>query len=514
MIIWDNKHMKRPRPVQLRKIEQRWQKYTIHQKIKYYMITVFLCIALSVAFNVWVAKFSLGDFNNILSEGSKSSVFIQSIENETNLFKQYMKDRTNESEQLLNQAMKETEKAVYELPFQLKIIGEERYSLTWSIRNCYEVYMEKRNELFEIPQGTIPYIEKLYVVYDIQDYLRGYAVELMNQTLEAGSFAYQAKRAALVFIPATMAIVSILLILIMTELSMIMNRTIVNPISKLVISAKRIANNDFYIEDVPIENNDEVGELTLAFNKMKFATGEYIRALEENRKTLDLLHEEELQKLEVERRLETVKLEVLVNQVNPHFLFNTLNVIGGMAMLENAETTEKMIMALSSLFRYNLKNSSSETMLSQELKVIKDYMYIQKMRFGERLNFEIDCTAEESSTIIPTFTFQPLVENAIIHGLAPKEEGGKIRIRVWTKEGDTFITVHDTGVGMSKEQLEKLKSKLEEDSVSRDSIGVGNVYRRFKIMYPEGQFTIYSRENKGTLIKLQVPKAICENHNN
>ena len=221
---------------------------------------------------------------------------------------------------------------------------------------------------------------------------------------------------------------------------------------------------------------------------------------------MDLFHEEELQKLEAERRLETMKLEVLVNQVNPHFLFNTLNVIGGMAMLENAETTEKMIMALSSLFRYNLKNSSSETLLSQELNIAKDYMYIQQMRFGERLRFEIDDSTEESDVIIPTFTFQPLVENAIIHGLAPKEEGGKIHIRVWKKGEDLFITVHDTGVGMSKEKLEQLKKKLEEGNVSRESIGVGNVYRRFKIMYPEGQFTIYSRENKGTLIKLQIPK--------
>ena len=167
-----------------------------------------------------------------------------------------------------------------------------------------------------------------------------------------------------------------------------------------------------------------------------------------------------------------------------------------------------MIMALSNLFRYNLKNSSKEAILSQELNVVRDYMYIQQMRFGERLKFQIECDVEESSAIIPTFTFQPLVENAIIHGLAKKEEGGKIHIRVWEREGETFITVCDTGVGMPAEKLERLRKKLEEGNVSRDSIGVGNVYRRFKIMYPEGQFTIYSRENKGTLIKLQIPRCM------
>lgn len=500
--------MKRPKPVQLRKIEEQWQSCTIRQKITFYMITVFLCIFLSVLFNVWVAYFSLGDFNNILSESSKTSALVQALENETKFFEQYMKNRTEENEQILQLAMKETKNTVDALPFDYKTIGKERYATTWSIRSCYEVYVEKRDELFAIPQGTLQYIDQLYVVYDIQDYLRGYATELMNDTLASGSEEYRAKMPAMIFIPAVMAIFAIVVILFMMELSTIMNRTIVNPVVKLAEFAKRIANNDFFIEDMPIENNDEIGELIHAFNKMKFATGEYIQALEERRKTLDLLHEEELEKLEVERRLETMKLEALINQINPHFLFNTLNVISGMAMLENAQTTEKMIMSLSNLFRYNLKSSSAEAVLSQELNIIRDYMYIQQMRFGERIQFRIDCGVEESSAIVPTFTFQPLVENAIIHGLGPKEEGGKIYIRVWERNGETFITVHDTGVGMSKEKLEKLKKKLEDGNVSRDSIGVGNVYRRFKIIYPDGQFTIYSREMKGTLIKLQIPKCL------
>ena len=501
--------MKSPRTKKLSTIEKYWQECTIRQKITFYMVTVFLCIFLSVLFNIWVADFSLGDFNGILSESSKSSAFVQAIDNESKLFEQYMKNRTEENEQLLKEAMEETKKSVEALTFNYRLIGEERYSKTWNIRSCYEVYVAQRDAIFQIPQSTVQYVDQLYIVYEIQDYLRGYAAEMMSITLAEGSAAYRQKIPVMILIPVIMAIVSFFIILLMMRLSIIMNRTIVNPISKLVVFAKRIANNDFFIEDVTVENNDEMGELIRAFNKMKFATGEYIRAMEESRKTLELLHEEEMQKMEVERRLETMKLEVLVNQVNPHFLFNTLNVIGGMAMLENAETTEKMIMALSSLFRYNLKNSSSETVLSQELNVVRDYMYIQQMRFGERLKFEIDCRTEENSVVIPTFTFQPLIENAIIHGLASKEEGGKIHIRVWEHDQNIFITVCDTGVGISEDRLEQLKHKLEEGNVSRDSIGVGNVYRRFKIMYPEGRFTIYSRENKGTLIKLQIPYMKC-----
>ena len=91
------------------------------------------------------------------------------------------------------------------------------------------------------------------------------------------------------------------------------------------------------------------------------------------------------------------------------FLFNTLNVIAGMANLEDAPTTEQMIEALSSLFRYNLKNQEKEALLFQELKIAGDYMYLQKMRFGSRVEYEVNCEVDEKTTVVPTFTFQPLL---------------------------------------------------------------------------------------------------------
>ena len=146
-------------------------------------------------------------------------------------------------------------------------------------------------------------------------------------------------------------------------------------------------------------------------------------------------------------------MEVLVKQMNPHFLFNTLNVIAGMANLENAEITEKMIRSLSTLFRYTVHNEMHVVPLKREMDMLEQYTYLQHMRFGARIRFVTDCNVDENRYEIPPFTLQPLVENAVIHGISPKIEGGKIRIKVWENKSFLFITVADNGVGIPEERL-------------------------------------------------------------
>ena len=114
----------------------------------------------------------------------------------------------------------------------------------------------------------------------------------------------------------------------------------------------------------------------------------------------------------MEKQLSGARLELLKSQINPHFLFNTLNMIACMAKLEEAVTTERMISSMSSLFRYNLKTSEQIVTLARELKVVQDYMYIQQMRFGSRILYSCDLKVDAEQAMIPAFTLQPVVENA------------------------------------------------------------------------------------------------------
>ena len=491
----------------LKQIRKNWLSMLIKKKILLFCGAVLVACILSVVFNIWVVKFSLVDFSNILEDNSKSVRLVQMMEQEKEAFQAYVQRKEISLEEL-NEIMECTRVAVYELPFEYGEIGAERYAQTWSIRSSYEVYVERREDFLHGRSKNAAYISKLYELYEMQDYIILYAKNLMTDTLEMGSAEYQKKAIDLVKVPWLVIGAGVVLILIIVNLAQMMNQSIIVPIMKLVNASKRMASNEYTVEDVEVENKDELGELVQTFNEMQYATRDYINALEEKRETLDLLHKEELEKLAVEKQLESIKLDLLKSQVNPHFLFNTLNVISGMANLEDAPTTEKMIKALSSLFRYNLKTHDMEVPLSRELKVAEDYLYLQQMRFGNRITYEMECEVDKERALVPAFTFQPLIENAIIHGLSRKEEGGSIKIRVRMRRKKLYIFIGDTGKGLKAEELSKLKENLkkQKEQEGHGGIGLGNIYRRVNAMYSEGKVEIYSKENVGTVIIVVVPQ--------
>ena len=482
-----------------------WQSLKIKQKIKLFTNIVFVLILLSIFLAVWTMKYSLLDFSSILSSNSTVTDFVQSMEEETDFFEAYVKTGSETAYAELERVIAHTEKVVAQLPYDYAKIGEKRFAKTWSILNMYQVYCEKRNHVLNKEEKTAEYIADLYEVYDMQGYLQSYAKELMRDTLEDGVSLYAGKVRTIVAIPIVLILFELLFFFCIRKLSELMNSSIVSPVMDLAEASRRIAENDYFFEDIGAQSEDELGELVVAFNKMKYATGEYIKVLEERRKALDLYHAEELEKLEIAARLDAMELDLLKSQINPHFLFNTLNVIGGMANLEEAHTTEAMIQSLSFLFRYNLKTPEKKVTLARELKVVKDYMFLQEMRFGSRITYEIDCRTDAEIVMIPSFTFQPLVENAIIHGLTPKEEGGRILIRIREKQGKICIIVADNGIGMDLETLKRLRRELQEDKagrMNRTSIGLSNIYRRIHMMYEGGAMQIHSKSGIGTIIRI------------
>ncbi|MBP3886431.1 MAG: histidine kinase [Cellulosilyticum sp.] len=491
----------------IEKLKNLWLSITIKKKICFFASSVFMSIFLLILFGMWMINFFINDFQIILENNTKSSAFVEAIEIENQCFVSYIRTPSEERKKELDKACRKTSEAIANLPHDYATLGEVGYNKGWNIRNSYETYVQKREAILKMGEDYPDYIKELYQVYQIQGYLEDYARGFMTYTLETSNNAYKQKVAYLKHMPWMILILGLVIFVIIWGLAKLMNHALIVPIVKLVNASYKITENNFLVEDVTVQSKDEMGELVKAFNKMKYETREHIKDLEEKKQMVDLLHKRELEKLEIERRLENMNLELLKSQINPHFLFNTLNVIAGMANLEDASTTEKMTRALSALFRYNLKTPEPEVAIAKELQVVKDYMYIQGMRFGSRLQFEMDCRINAEAIKIPTYAFQPLVENAVIHGISKKEDGGKISIRIVEKYHAIWIFIRDTGVGMEKEALEQLRYDLQRGATAKRGIGLGNIYKRVHAIYPEGEVEIFSRKNVGTVVRLKIPQA-------
>lgn len=221
---------------------------------------------------------------------------------------------------------------------------------------------------------------------------------------------------------------------------------------------------------------------------------------------------DELQaKANLESLLRATELKALQSQINPHFLFNTLNTIARLALLEGASQTQEVVYALSDLLRNNLRDIEVLRTLDQELKSIRDYLTIQQVRYGERIQAVIEVDSQILDIKIPALTLQPLVENSIIHGLENKVEGGKIEITGNIDGDQIIIRVSDTGVGMPEAAIRTIFQAEKRTQTHGQTTGLGiiNVHKRIQHYFgSEYGLVLDSKLGVGTTISIRLP--VCQ----
>ncbi len=193
--------------------------------------------------------------------------------------------------------------------------------------------------------------------------------------------------------------------------------------------------------------------------------------------------------------------------INPHFLFNTLNCIARIAYFEHSHTTEELIYCLSDLLRYNLKQDDQLHTIGSEIGNIEKYLYIQKVRFKNRLEYEINIPDKIKSYRIPNMVIQPIVENSVIHGITPKRDGGKISIIADEQKHGIVISIIDNGNGFSKEILEKLRQfeKIQQ-SENKSGLGFWSTDNRLKRYYGDGYgLEIVKSDYSGSTVTITIP---------
>lgn len=390
-------------------------------------------------------------------------------------------------------------------------VGVERHLLAQSIRGGFEAYCERGEALLAMwqPDGGQDAIQEMYRQYykvtSASGYLQQEASRLQHLALDEGQDRLAALRRAgerqqtLFWLLA--AAVALCLFFLIWEMA----SGVISPVLRLSEASRRVSRGEFDIPDVPAASRDEIYTLTCSFNEMKHSMGEMFGAMEEKAAMEQALHQKELEASENRRLLEQARTNQLRSQINPHFLFNTLNIISRMARLEHAPTTEKLSLALARLFRYNLKTDDSEVPLEREIKIVDDYLSIQTTRFPDRvaLRWRISPQVDPSRLRIPSFVLQPIVENSVLHGLEPKRGGGVIRVRIHLYGGKLHLIVSDNGVGMSKEAAARLLSGPKEQG-HVNGIGVNNVRSRL-LLYPQAKFRLVSSPGRGTCVHMTLP---------
>ncbi len=248
---------------------------------------------------------------------------------------------------------------------------------------------------------------------------------------------------------------------------------------------------------VDIDGNDEIGQLGRDVNKM-------ITNLEKLVREIYIMNEEEKRLISKQKEVE---FEMLVNQINPHFVFNTLETIRMKAHCHGEEEIADVIQQFGRLFRRNLNVEKGMVLLKEEIIFLENYLFIQKYRFGDKLDYKIQVEGDISDITILPLLLQPLIENAVVHGIENKEENGSVQLSVQRMEDRILFTVIDDGIGMSKETLQILREELKkEDELKRLHIGVKNVNQRIILYYgKEYQIEIDSEENAGTRMRFSIP---------
>nr|WP_295970801.1 PocR ligand-binding domain-containing protein [uncultured Bacillus sp.] len=225
-----------------------------------------------------------------------------------------------------------------------------------------------------------------------------------------------------------------------------------------------------------------------------------------HRLTQEKLLQEEREKLLLEQKTKKMELKTIQAQINPHFLFNTLNSVARMALMEDAPQTEDLIYKLSDLLRYNLKNIEEFPKLKNEIDNINRYLFIQSLRFSDRISYQINMDEDILDFRIPSMILQPLVENSMVHGLETKIEGGEIKISGHARKDDSIVLIiSDNGTGIEPELLKHLN---ELHKANNDSLGIGlvNTQERIKNYFGD-QFGLRfeSSPNKGTKVYVHIP---------
>ncbi|HYK73926.1 MAG TPA: histidine kinase [Pseudoneobacillus sp.] len=468
---------------------------------KILMLTTVILVIMSV---IWLALTfynykTQNQYNEILqrylsmNEATKASQLVITDLNN------YMLNPSKDKLEQLNHSKENMQRAKMEV-FQLRNT-ENTFILTNYI-NLIDNLIETTNRIlmFQSVEDTEASAKEFSEAMRISNYISEMTLSLLDTELKTYDGFYR----GIIERSGEVIKLGIWLLLLITFLLLVatywFSLSITRPVLKLTQAANELSKGRFDLQ-IKVETNDEISFLAKTFDRMRININNLILEMK-NKAQL----EHELQQNKI--LLQESQFRSLQSQINPHFLFNTLNTISKKAYLEGSEETSDLLVSVAGLLRYNLKRLDRSVTLHEEVNVLQQYMDIQKARFTERLKLHMEIDDSCLHVKIPALTLQPFIENAVIHAIEPKEEGGNIWFRIIDGKERITVEIEDDGMGMKED---KMKQILEENVVQTEGhstgIGFSNVVKRLRLFFGyDDVIDIVSGEGCGTKVVLKIQK--------
>lgn len=492
----------------------------IRKKLIIYFIILTLIIASVSFFSYNNAKTTLSRLKFIITD----YVYLNNLNNDVNSItielEEYLTVKSSKS--LLNyytiyNRLKEKSKSI-----SREIVYSNEKIMMKDIAYMIDEFLVEADNAIKAKRGRQ---EEVYIAHftranEIADYIKYYINKLLNNKLQKVSMNYEELNKNTTYINYINLALIFISIIVSIVLAILFTYKLTKPIIKLAYLAERVSQGDFDVEPVEIEATDEVNILAIAFNKMISNIRKYIYEIKKQAQFEKRLKEQELLNLKIKSLLKDMELKSLQSQINPHFLFNTLNTASQLAMLEGAEKSSEFIEDIAQLLRYNLRKLDEPVTLEEEINNVKNYMNILKTRFGDRIDFYSKIDEKVMGVKVPCTIIQPIVENAYIHGLEDLERKGKIELNVNMKQDKIFIEISDNGKGMDEDKIMSIifsESNVDLGERHVNGIGIKNVIDRLRIFYDvdniKDVIEIESKIGYGTkiLIKIPLSKEVIDN---
>lgn len=485
----------------------RWKDFSLVSKIviEVGMIAVLL-FAMNMLFYVRINN-SMQKMDNVYASNAELTELSQVFEKvQDNMYK-YLKVKNSQT--LLDYYQNE---AKYRN--ELEKLNEDNINdpvklLERNIRKMSETYLDCTAETVAAKRGRN--VEQYKRKYDdatkLYRYIQSSIDELNNLMFQENSSTYAVLRAVMRYLEISNSVIMIIIVAGGMLLLIQATRNMSVPLSNMAETAQLVGQGNFHVKMHDTDAQDELGTVTRAFNTMVENLDLYMARTKASMEKEQQMMERELL---MENHLKEAQLKYLQSQINPHFLFNSLNAGAQLAMMEDAEQTGIFVEKMADFFRYNVKKGQEDATLGEELEAVDNYIYILNVRFAGDIHFSKEVDESLENVRMPSMILQPVVENAVNHGIRDIEWEGKIHLTVTGDADYIRISVKDNGKGMTQEQIEGvLSGNRERRNEEGDSTGIGmnNVISRLELYYEEsGLMEINSEgEGKGTEAVIYIP---------